>query len=195
MDHQFTAKVQAWLALPVAERDFDLGAKYLLQLSGNRVMYQNLMARHNAASMEMIEYKLQKYVDYRVTVQTHEQVVDMEKQVEKINEKRHLEKTGADEAADFKKGKRTDHDLLPDEIQALYVENLSLLQRMREVHLKLRSLSVANAVCPDSERYPFLQELLKLDKQLHHNWDVYDHYTPGTVVPDVIGDSSEKNAQ
>ena len=30
---------------------------------------------------------------------------------------------------------------------------------------------------PDSERYPFLKELIALDKRLHSNWEQYDHYT------------------
>ena len=58
---------------------------------------------------------------------------------------------------EFRKGKRADHDQLPEEIQARYVENLDLLRRMREVHLKLRSLSTEQVSCPDSERYPFLK--------------------------------------
>ena len=47
---------------------------------------------------------------------------------------------------------------------------------MRELHLQLRKLSTANVTCPDSERYPFLKELIALDKQLHENWDRYDHF-------------------
>jgi hypothetical protein len=51
---------------------------------------------------------------------------------------------------------------------------------MRELHLKLRTLSLENTTCPDSERFPFLQEIIKLDKKLHKNWDVYDHYVAGS---------------
>ena len=47
---------------------------------------------------------------------------------------------------------------------------------MREVHLKLRSLSTEYSTCPDSERYPFLKELIELEKRLHSNWEQYDHY-------------------
>jgi len=68
------------------------------------------------------------------------------------------------------------NDSLPDEIRAKYVENLSILQHMRELHLKLRSLSLYTAPCPDSERYPFLKELIELDKKMHANWDEYDHF-------------------
>lgn len=89
------------------------------------------------------------------------------------------------EFADFKAGKRADHDALPDEIKALYVENLQLLHRMREVHLRLRTLSLENVTCPDSERYPFLKEIIALDKRLRSNWDIYDHFVIGvTPVPE-----------
>ncbi|MEE0978274.1 MAG: hypothetical protein UH625_02590, partial [Muribaculaceae bacterium] len=45
---------------------------------------------------------------------------------------------------------------------------------------RLRSLSLENSTCPDSERYPFLKELISLDKKLHANWEAYDHF----VLPD-----------
>ena len=80
----------------------------------------------------------------------------------------------SDEFAEFRAGKRTDHDSLPEDVQALYVENLDIVHRMRELHLKLRSLSLDGATCPDSERYPFLKEIIALDKKRVQNWDIYD---------------------
>ena len=88
------------------------------------------------------------------------------------------ESTNVNVSSEFKAGKRADHDSLPIEIQALYVENGNIIHKMRELHMRLRSLSVENATCPDSERYPFLKELIRLDKKLHENWDKYDHYIP-----------------
>ena len=130
---------------------------------------------------QFVEYQLQKYYNFRVAALTHAQVEEMSAQVETIAEEHHL----TDDAAttpqhDRRTGKRADHDSLPDEIKAKFVENLSILQRMRELHLRLRSLSLENATCPDSERYPFLKELIALDKKLHANWEAYDHY----VAPD-----------
>ena len=78
----------------------------------------------------------------------------------------------------FKAGKRLDHDSLPVEIQALYIENGNIIHKMRELHLQLRQLSKENATCPDSERYPFLKELIALDKTYHKNWQIYDSWTP-----------------
>lgn len=175
MDNNFTELIKTWLETESDERDYNVGALYLLKLSGNKIMYRNLIANLKGKE-QFIEYQLQKYFNFRVQALTHAQVEEMQQQVDAIVEK-HIPL--AAEADSHKTGKRDDHDSLPDDIKAKYVENLSLLQRMREVHLKLRSLSLDTAPCPDSERYPFLKELIELDKRLHKNWDEYDHF----VVP------------
>ncbi len=173
MDHKFTELIKVWLDTPEPDRDYSVGALYLLKLSGNQIMYKNIIAQLDRQH-QFVEYQLQKYYNFRVQTLTHHQVEEMTERVEAIvNEHIPL---AAKADAQPQKGRRDDHDLLPDEIKVKYVENLSLLQRMRELHLKLRSLSTDNAVCPDSERYPFLKELIALDKQLHANWDAYDHY-------------------
>ena len=181
LNHEFTEKIQQWLDTPHEQRDYEQGALYLLKLNGNQIMYRNLMSNPRGKA-EFIEYHLRKHYNFRVKDLTHAQVVQMDKQVEEIV-KKHNTFTEDNPAKEFKQGKRGDHDTLPEEIQALYVENLSLLQRMREVHLKLRTLSTADAPCPDSERYPFLKELIELDTRLHANWDRYDHYTGAENEP------------
>lgn len=175
MDHVFTQKLQAWLNLPREERDWEAGAMMLLQLSGNKIMYRNISVNPKGKA-EFIEGKLQQYLKFRLAALTHEQVKEMEQQVETIMEKRSQFEAEVNEAKNFKAGKRADHDTLPEEIQALYVENLDLVHRMRELHLKLRTMSTSTAVCADSERYPFLKEFIFLDKKLHDNWDRYDHF-------------------
>lgn len=182
MDHKFTEKIKQWLETPEAERDYSVDATYLLKLSGNQIMYKNII-RCIDSRKQFVEYQLQKYYNFRVAALTHAQVEEMSAQVKTIAEEHHL----TDEAStvpeeDRRTGKRADHDSLPDEIKAKFVENLSLLQRMRELHLRLRSLSLDNATCPDSERYPFLKELIALDKKLHANWEAYDHY----VAPEPL---------
>lgn len=177
MKNEFTERVQKWLNTPESERDYNEGAMLLLKLTGNQIMYRNLTMRRTRQSEEFIVYQLKRRLKFRLAQLTHEQVEQMQRQVDGIVQKRHLEKKESAPASEFKAGKRADHDELPDEIQALYVENLSIVQKMRELHLKLRSLSLDNVPCPDSERYPFLKELISLDKKLHSNWEIYDHYT------------------
>lgn len=187
MDQNFTDNLQAWLNKPREERDWDEGALMLLQLSGNKVMYRNLSINPEGKA-EFIEGKLQQYLDFRLAELTHEQVKEMQHSVDEIV-KSHTEfKSDNNEAKDFKAGKRADHDKLPEEIQALYVENLDLVHRMRELHLKLRTMSTTDSTCADSDRYPFLKEFIKLDKKLHDNWNVYDHY----VANAETAESAEK---
>lgn len=202
MDIKFTEKVQAWLDTPVEERDYDQGAIFLLQLSNNQIMYRNL-SRNTKKNAQFIEYQIRKYMKFRLADLTHAQVTEMQKAVDKIVALRYLdreeapvnvaddtdvtgedtgtvdapESTNVNVSSEFKAGKRADHDSLPIEIQALYVENGNIIHKMRELHMRLRSLSVENATCPDSERYPFLKELIALDKQYHKNWQVYDSWS------------------
>ena len=219
MDNKLTEKIQSWLDTPEDNRDYDLGALFLLQLSNNQIMYRNI-SRNAKKHAQFIEHQINKYMKFRVATLTHEQVAEMQKKVDMIISLRHLDRgetgskepakptvstntevssiqknptstdgVGFDEACGgtdnihqdnkhFKAGKRLDHDSLPVEIQALYIENGNIIHKMRELHLQLRQLSKENATCPDSERYPFLKELIALDKTYHQNWQIYDSWTP-----------------
>ena len=172
MDHKFTELIKQWLETPSNQRDYSVGALYLLKLSGNQIMYRNIVAQLDRRH-DFVDYQIQKYYNFRVQALTHAQVEEMQQKVDAIVAEHISLAANADE---HKTGKRIDHDSLPDEIKAKYVENLSILQRMRELHLKLRSLSLDTAPCPDSERYPFLKELINLDKKMHANWEEYDHF-------------------
>ena len=172
MDNKFTELIKQWLETPSDQRDYSVGALYLLKLSGNQIMYRNIVAQLDRRH-DFVDYQIQKYYNFRVQALTHAQVEEMQQKVDVIVAEHISLAANADE---HKTGKRIDHDSLPDEIKAKYVENLSILQRMRELHLKLRSLSLDTAPCPDSERYPFLKELIELDKKMHANWEAYDHF-------------------
>ena len=198
-DPKFTETLQAWMNTPDAQKNWDEGAILLLQLSGNRIMYRNISVNPKGKA-EFIKGQLQKYLNFRLQKLTHDQVADMQTKVDDIV-KNVIKPAGkseidvankSEEFADFKAGKRPDHDDLPEEIQALYVENLDIVHRMRELHLKLRTLSLDNATCPDSERYPFLKEIINLDKKRVANWDIYDHFIPGTPVAGSVNPDAEE---
>ena len=174
LKEEIIEKVKAYLEAAPEERDLAAGALLVLQLTNNRIMYQNFMRRPNHYASR-IEYELQKKYNFYLQQLTHEQVLEMGKQVQSIAKEHNL----ADEHEEFKKGKRADHDALPLEIQALYAQNMSIMQQMRRLHTQLQLLSVEHSTCPDSERYPFLKELIELDKQYHANWQAYDHYKIG----------------
>ena len=189
-DPKFTEQLQAWMNTPDSQKNWEEGALLLLQLSGNRIMYRNISFNPKGKA-EFIKGQLQKYLNFRLQQLTKDQVNEMQSKVDEIVEKV-IKPAETNEFAEFKAGKRADHDSLPAEVQALYVENLDLVHRMRELHLKLRTLSLDNATCPDSERYPFLKELIALDKKRVANWDIYDHFVIGvSPVPESVAADTE----
>lgn len=59
MDNKFTEQIKQWLETPEAERDYMVGALYLLKLSGNKIMYVNIVSNIGRRH-EFVEYQLQK---------------------------------------------------------------------------------------------------------------------------------------
>lgn len=172
--NNLTDKLQDFLDTPREDRDWNEGAILLLQLTNNTIMYRNLSINPKGKA-EFIEGKLRAFLKSRREVEAHDEVIILQEQVNAIIENR-TEFKEDNEAKEFKAGKRADHDRLPEDIQALYVENLDLVHRMRELHLRLRLLSDSTKQVPAAERKPLLDEFINLDKKLHANWDAYDHY-------------------
>ena len=163
-DNKFTQRLQEFMNKPDSEKDWAEGAILLLQLTGNQIMYRNISVNPKGKA-EFIKGTLQKHLNFRLAQLTHDEVNQMQAQVDEIVTKV-IKPADQSNFAEFKAGKRPDHDSLPDSIQALYTENLNIVHKMRELHLRLRTLSTESTTCPDSDRYPFLKELITLDKQL-----------------------------
>lgn len=176
MDKNLTEKLRLFLDTPKEQKDWNAGAILLLQLTNNPIMYRNISLNPKGKA-DFILGKLQQFLQEREEAETHNEVVTLQETVDDIVEKRtEFSNTDTNPASDFKAGKRADHDALPEDIQALYVENLDIVHRMRELHLQLRQLSDSTKAVPDSQRKPLLDEFINLDKKLHDNWNTYDHY-------------------
>ena len=190
MNHEFTQELGRWLSTPDSERDYKRGAEMLFQLNRNVIMYRNISV-NPLRKKDLIEYNLQKYYNSRVAAFTHEEVVAMKKKAAVIARSHSLKEDNPDKG--FKGGKRLDHDSLPDEIKSLYVENLDILHKMREVQTRLRILSETNdgTVCPDGDLFPYLKELIALDKKYHENWHAYDTFDPAAGVSTMSVDARE----
>lgn len=187
MDKNLTLKLQDFLNTPKEEKDWEEGAILLLQLTNNPIMYRNISLNPKGKA-EFIEGKLRQFLKARLDIEQHEEVVVMQQQVNTIIESR-TEFKENNPADDFKAGKRADHDRLPEDIQSLYVENLDITHRMRELHLRLRLLSEDTKLHSDAERKPLLDEFISLDKKLHDNWNTYDHF----VISEETAESAEQN--
>ena len=176
MDKNLTDKLRQFLETPNEQKDWNAGAILLLQLTNNPIMYRNISLNPKGKA-DFILGKLQQFLKARCEIENHNEVMALQSTVNEIvTQRTEFSNPDTNPATDFKAGKRADHDTLPDNIQALYVENLDIVHRMRELHLQLRKLSDSTKTIPDSERKPLLDEFIALDKKLHDNWNTYDHY-------------------
>lgn len=191
---ELTPKIREWLDTAPQKRDLAAGAELLLRITRNRILYANI-TRNITAKASLLEYHLQKQLKKRLIDTTHEEVRQMMAQVDAIAEARGI---GRSERSPFQKGKRADHDELPEEVQQLYVENADIMRRMREAHTRLRMINPSNSTCPDSDRYPLAKAIIDYDRRYRDNWNVYDHYVKGTpmaaTVKAVDARTSQKNA-
>lgn len=182
---ELTPQIKEWLDTEPSQRNLHRGADLLLRITRNKILYTNI-TRNIARHAGTIEYHLNKIYKARLNDITHAQVRSMMVEVDAIAGARGLESPeGSSKRSEFQRGKRADHDELPDEIKQLYVDNADILRKMRECHVRLRMITPENSTCPDSDRYPWAKEIIALDTLYRENWNRYDHYVKGTPVAAV----------
>ena len=185
IDLELTPEIKKWLDTEPSERNLQEGADLLLRITRNRILYANItcnIARH----ADTIEYNLRKIYKNRLADITHAEVKEMMVKVEAISQTRGLDNPeGSSKRTELQRGKRADHEELPDEIKQLYVDNADILRKMRECHTHIRIITPENSTCPDSDRYPWAKELIALDTLYRDNWNKYDHYIKGTPAASV----------
>lgn len=182
---ELTPQIKEWLDTEPSQRNLQLGADLLLRITRNKILYTNI-TRNIARHAGTIEYHLNKIYKARLNDITHAQVRSMMVEVDAIAGARGLDSPeGSSKRSEFQRGKRADHDELPDEIKQLYVDNADILRKMRECHVRLRMITPENSTCPDSDRYPWAKEIIALDTLYRENWNRYDHYVKGTPVAAV----------
>lgn len=190
MDNALTTKIKEYLDTEETKRSTVEGANLLLQLNRNKYFFNNAIRNPQRESIRAkIFRELKKWLNIRLDGMTAEQVAAMMPKIEMIGaELEHLEpatsaadgeastaeETESTAAADaaIAAGKRADHDKLPAEIQARYVENLALLQKERSLHERLK-LMCDELPC---DRYETAKLLIELDQQRIENWAIYDGY-------------------
>lgn len=182
---ELTPQIKQWLDTDPSKRSLTQGAELLLRITRNRIMYANL-TRNITRHADTIEYHLRKIYKQRLVDTTHQEVRQMMGTVGSIARARGLDRSeGTSSRTEFQRGKRADHDELPEEIRQLYVDNADIMRKMRECHLHLRMITSENSTCPDSDRYPWAKEIIALDTLYRENWNKYDHYVKGTPVAAV----------
>lgn len=189
LDRQFTEMLQAWLNTPREERNVEQGATYLLQLTRNRHLFA-FCTSGKPEAMPKLEYELNKHLLIRLQGQTMDDVLRLDNTLMPavaalIGREQPATATPATEAAEATAtaappphpeaqhvGKRADHDTLPPEVQALYVDNFARYTRIKELYNHLLALTEAEPC----DRYEYLQLLAEQDRAYREAWANYDSY-------------------
>lgn len=197
MDHQFTKKIQDWLsAKHETEADIKLGADMLFRLNRNR-FYHARACRQLKAYRSNIEYELGKFLKIRLDNMTIEEIKQMNDTV--IPEAQTIIDEGApvattdengkndadgnadnaelpssesDGVAVVRKGRRKDHDFLPQKVAGLWDINA---KRYKDIKSTFETLKAMEDKEP-CDRYEYLKILSDLDKKYRSDMLTYDSY-------------------
>lgn len=198
IDEQLTINMQGWLNTEPAKRDLMKGAEMVLKLTRNRIFYQNIS--HNPQKFaSKIEYELKKHLAIRLDRKTIQDVVKMDKElvpaVAETLATFQPEISSDDDTpqeATIAKGKRADHDSLPEEIRQLWEDNKDIYFRLKQTFETLKTMK--NALPCD--RYEYLKQLEELDARYRDNMNKYDHFNTDTQgAGGAEGESPEDPAE
>lgn len=164
----FDNVIRSWLDAHPDDRDPAQGALILLRVDRNKVFYAQASANPRKYIKE-IESRLRSHLTRRQAIPSPEQVQALAREADGI-----MHPSASIKA--IKGGKRPDHDSLPDEIKALYVENLELRHKMQQYHLQIRTLLGSEAECSREDIRDLVKLLRDTDVKYLRNWKQYDEY-------------------
>lgn len=213
IDKLFRAKVEEWLSKNKhTEAELADGAMMMLQCNRNHAMYNTIM-RRPARFEDKIAYELRKHLRYLKDDLNLDGVKDLERKVLPVIGKAiaDTEET-ADKAAAalgeipedsflpapalsseepyeqtdaiVARGKRTDHDTLPEAIRAIWDKNAERYKKIKQAHETCKTLTAA------CDRYEYTKAIAELWNDYKKDFDTYDHYVlvpvneeAGTTTP------------
>lgn len=154
------------------------GAKLLLQLNRNKYYYQRVLASPKFYKSN-VEYELRKFLKMRLAKKTSEDVKrmireEMPRAKEILDEARTSDGVVRDENGSpfSRKGKRPDHDFLPENIAKLWDDNAERYKKIKSVFETLKD-SEDKEPC---DRYEDCQMLVDLDRRYRADMMKYDDY-------------------
>ena len=215
IDKLFRARVTEWLSKKKhTEAELADGAMMVLQCNRNQVLYNTIM-RRPARYEEKIAYELRKHLRYLKNDMTLDDVKSMEARTLPVigNAIAETEKAASEAAeadgevpegdilpspalsseepygqtdAVVARGKRADHDTLPEAIRAIWDRNAERYKKIKQAHETCKTLTAA------CDRYEFVKAIADLWADYKKDFDTYDHYVlidvneeAGTQTPDA----------
>lgn len=219
-DVKFTQRIQAWFDAEHTDDNIREGAMLLLQMNNNRHLYQQIMLRPRAM-LEHLKYNLQKHLGYRIKGMTLDEVRRFDGQVTPVLQAAvdQTEQADAEHAdsvphlpfvesknTDFiapeaviAKGKRADHDQLPDEIKEIWESNAALWKKIKQLFSSCQAYTLScdrfeglNAANEDFQK--MLVSLKEMYYAYKANMETYDHAKPEGEAPSDSQDGAAPSA-
>lgn len=154
IDNKFTKKVKDWFDQNHTDENIREGAMLLLQMNNNRYMFQQINFDPQG-KLELLKYELQKHLNYRIDGMTLDEVKEYDKKVTPVLQSAVNITTEADKIAKdlaphlpvyednediesltpkalIARGKREDHEQLPESIQKIWDANAALWKKIKE---------------------------------------------------------------
>lgn len=199
IDKLFRARVEEWLSKKKhTEAELADGAMMVLQCNRNRAMYNTMMRKPSHYEEKMV-YELKKHLAYLQNDMNLEDVKDLEKQIlpvigkaiadteettdkaaaalGEIPEDSFLPAPALSSEEPYKqtdaivaRGKRTDHDTLPETIRAIWDKNAERYKKIKQAHETCKTLTAA------CDRYEYTSAIAELWADYKKDFDTYDHY-------------------
>lgn len=199
IDKLFRARVEEWLSKKKhTEADLANGAMMVLQCNRNRAMYNTMMRKPSHYEEKMV-YELKKHLAYLQDDMNLEDVKKLEKKIlpvigkaiadteettdkaaaalGEIPEDSFLPAPALSSEDPYKqtdaivaRGKRTDHDTLPETIRAIWDKNAERYKKIKQAHETCKTLTAA------CDRYEFTSAIAELWADYKKDFDTYDHY-------------------
>ena len=195
IDKLFRANVEKWLSKKEhTKEELADGAMMVLQCTRNRTLY-NTIKRRPERFEEKIAYELRKHLRYLKDDLTLDEVKEKENKVlpviEKVlnvdvNEDKPLPspaydaetflQTGTYKQTDtiVARGKRPDHDSLPETIRAIWDKNAERYKKMKQAHETCKTLTAA------CDRYEYVKVITEAWETYKKDFATYDHFRPDT---------------
>ena len=167
IDPKFTEALVAWMKKDHSSDDvIREGAMLLLQLNRNRILYQQIL-RTPQRMTKKLENEVVPFV---------EKAVIQESQAEPEADILPAEYAGEIRLS----GKRPDHDSLPDDIKAIWIENAERWKKMKATHEYLKTIDAR-------DRYEYAKLLAELWKSYKADMCRYDDFKAGESTEDGNG--------
>lgn len=172
-----------------SEEDLLHGAVLVLQCNRNRAMYNTFMRKPSHFEEKMV-YELKKHLKYLQDEMNLEDVKQLERQVlpfiqdnvmvvpeEEEGTKLPSPALSSEEPYEqtdtiVARGKRNDHDTLPESIRAIWDRNAERYKKIKQAHETCKTLTAA------CDRYEFTKAIAELWADYKKDFDTYDHYVP-----------------